>query len=138
MSPAEHNYSTERAIRALKDNGFQWHQLRSYFPFGFLNQREGEYVSLLRAALSALSSGREQELLLDLLDTQWCAFIEQCWVANEEGDEPVTRAEPAFARIQINQSARSEFNLPRKPVREALMGLEKGDTLLKRIMRGAG
>lgn len=137
MSPAERNYPTERAIRALKDNGFQWHQLRSYFPFGFLDQREGEYANLLHAALSALSSPREQELLLDLLDTQWCAFVEQCWVANEEGDESVTHAEPAFARIEINQCVRSEFNLPRKPVRQALMGLEKGGTLLKRIIRDA-
>ena len=138
MNPADRDYSTERVIRVLEDFGFQWGQLQNYFPFGFVDQREGEYVSILRAVLSALPNLREQEQLLDLLDTQWCAFIEQCWVANEEGDEPVIHAEPAFARIQINQTVRSEFKMSRKPVREALMGLNKGDTLLKRIMRDAG
>lgn len=62
---ASHKYSTDEAIKSLKDRGFQWDKLQSYFPFGFLNQREGEYVSLLRAAVSALSNSRERELLLD-------------------------------------------------------------------------
>ena len=118
MNPADRDYSTERVINALEDFGFQWGQLQNYFPFGFVDQREGEYVSILRAVLSALPNLREQEQLLDLLDTQWCAFIEQCWVAIENGDASVIHAEPAFARIQINQSARSDFNLPRKPARE--------------------
>ena len=94
-------------------------------------------MSILRAALSALPNPREQEQLLDLLDTQWSAFIEQCWVASENADASVTHAEPAFARIQINQTVRSDLNLPPKPVRQVLMGFEKGDTLLKRMLDGA-
>ena len=73
----------ESALDAIQRDGFRWERIQDYFPFGDESLREGNYQRLTLAALSALKSEEERQLLLDLLDAQACVYTEQVWVANE-------------------------------------------------------
>lgn len=73
------------AMAALEQEGFLWHRLREYFPFGATALREGDYQRLLMACLDRLPDETDRERLLDLLDMHAAAFLEQCWVQDVLG-----------------------------------------------------
>jgi hypothetical protein len=123
-------------LHSLKEDGFRWEDFREIFPFGFLAIREGEYAQLVNEALDRLSSDKEQTLLLDLLDAQWCGYVEQLWIAHEYGGDSQRFAGEnhfALARLQIGSNIRFERGLPDKDGRRAMMSLGKHETLMDRI-----
>lgn len=146
----------DESMQALEDEGFLWHRLRDYFPFGAQELREGNYQRLVSACLERLKGVRERSLLLDLVDLQAAAFLEQCWVQGEmarvggdvdSSDDPddVGRfgmaAHFAAAWLQINSNLRDRTCHPRRNLMSVLRGLEDGETLsgmLTKVQRQAG
>ena len=93
---------------------------------------------MLNAVLDALPDDRQRALLLDLVDTQWCVFIEQKWIAREFNSDPnlfLGVNHFALARLQIGSSMRAERNLGHKDGRRAMMSLNPDETLFDRIAR---
>lgn len=135
-SDFERKLSLPRALAAIGAQGFRWDRFQEYFPFGNLELREGEYLSLVEAALESFATKDDRQLLLDLLDIQWCVFIEQVWVANERTHDTLTGAEMAHARIAIGESLRRKHELPLRRVRKAMFRLREGDTLLQDFLLG--
>ena len=127
----------EEALRRIGDKGFRWEDFRETFPFGFLGLREGAYERLVNAALESLPDDRERAVLLDLLDAQWCVYIEQLWIAHEFGDDPqrfMGDNHFALARLQIDSNIRWARGLPDKDGRRAMMGIGRDETLMDRIV----
>lgn len=125
-----------RTLDCLRKDGFRWENFRDIFPFGFLGIREGQYVQIVNETLDLLVNDTERALLLDLLDAQWCVYIEQLWIAHECGDDPQRFAGEghfALARLQIGSNIRRERGLPQKDGRRAMMSLGK-HTLLDRMV----
>lgn len=137
-----------RTLDFLREKSFRWEDFREIFPFGFLGIREGEYAQLVNEALDRLPNEKERALLLDLLDAQWCVYIEQLWIAHECGDDSQRFASEnhfAFARLQIDSNIRLERGLPSKDGRRAMMSLGEQETIMDRIadtdhlkIKGAG
>ena len=135
-SNSRDQFSFSRTLDSLKEDGFRWEDFREIFPFGFIDIREGEYVQLVNAVLDSLPNDKEQALLLDLLDAQWCVYVEQLWIAHECGGDPQRFAGEnhfALARLQIGSNIRFERGLPDKDGRRAMMSLEENETLMDRI-----
>jgi hypothetical protein len=133
----EEEFFFEEAIKTVKDKGFHWKNFRDIFPFGFLGFSEGEYARLVNAALDSLPNDRERAVLLDLLDAQWCAYVEQLWIAHEFGGDPqcfVGECHFALARLQISTNIRGARGLPEKNGRNAMMTIGRDETLLDRIV----
>jgi len=75
-------------------------------------------------------------MLLDLLDVQWCVYVEQLWIAQEYGGDPerfVGENHFALARLQIGSNIRCERGLPVKDGRRAMMRLKEHESLMDRI-----
>lgn len=85
---------------------------RSISHLGVSHFEKGEYLSLVEAAIMSFSTKADRQLLLDLLDMQWCVFIEQIWVANERTADTLSGEEMAHARIAIGESLRRKHDLP--------------------------
>jgi hypothetical protein len=133
----EEEFSLEEALRSIGDKGFRWEDFREIFPFGFLGLREGEYERLVDAALESLPDDRERAVLLDLLDAQWCVYIEQLWIAHEFGGDPqrfVGKNHFALARLQMSSNIRGARGLPKKDGRRAMMEIGRDETLMDRIV----
>ena len=134
----------ESAIQSLERSGFRWELFRDYFPFGDVSLREGNYQRLAQAALSAVGTKDEQQLLLDLLDAQACVFTEQVWVANEMAvkagvAEPFTiEAHFSTAWLQINDNLRHAHGLQARGARTAMLKLQPPETLAARIACSPG
>jgi hypothetical protein len=132
------HFSLEKALAQLKEFGFRWENFHEVFPFGYLDIREGEYYQLVMKVLDHLPSDDQRTLLLDLLDAQWCVFVEQLWIAHELGGDPERFAGEnhfALARLQIDSNIRGERHLPPKDGRRAMMSLGENETLLDRIVK---
>lgn len=117
-----------------------WECFREVFPFGYLDLREGEYHQLVNEALDILPDDKQRTLLLDLLDAQWCVFVEQLWIAHECGSDPnrfVGESHFALARLQIDTNIRGERDLPMKDGRKAMISLSQNETLTDRICSGS-
>lgn len=136
------NYDS--ALRSLEQDGFRWERLQDYFPFGDVALREGNYQRLVQAALAAIKSPVEQQLLLDLLDAQACVFTEQVWVANEMAEKSgapkpfSVEAHFSTAWLQINSNLRFENSLEPRDTRAAMLKLQPQETLAARIVRLSG
>jgi hypothetical protein len=132
------SFSLEEALKKINHKGFCWEEFREIFPFGFLGLREGEYARLVEAALESLPTDRERIVLLDLLDAQWCAYVEQLWIAHEFGGNPnrfVGENHFALARLQISENIRSTRGFPDKNGRRAMLEIGRDETLTDRIVR---
>jgi hypothetical protein len=130
------SFSVEKAMQKISENGFRWEEFREIFPFGFLGLREGEYAKLVDAALDSLPNDRERTVLLDLLDAQWCIYVEQLWIAHEFGRNPerfLGENHFALARLQMSVNIRLARGLPNKDGRRAMMEICGDETLMDRI-----
>ena len=129
----------EESMRSIDDDGFRWDRLRTYFPFGDVELREGDYQRLLEKALSRLAPAHQKQLLLDLLDAQTCVFVEQLWVQNEQmqtaGMPPPFLGEAHFAMalLQINDNVRQEHQLPSRGTRAVMLALSPNEMLVSRM-----
>lgn len=132
-------FSFERALRELEHQGLRWERFQALFPFGFLGLREGEYVQLVEAALRSISDAAEQSHFMDLLDMQWCAYLEQLWAmssfSNGE-DRFAGESEGVNARLQIGSNIRRQYNLPRKDLRHVMLSIGGDDTLAELLTLG--
>lgn len=132
-------FSFDRALRELEHQGLRWERFQALFPFGFLGIREGEYVQLVEAALRSISDAAEQSHFMDLLDMQWCTYLEQLWAmssfSNDE-DRFVGESEGVNARLQIGSHIRRDFNLPQKDLRKLMMSVGGDDTLADLLTLG--
>lgn len=121
----------------LEVEGFSWEKLRDFFPFGDISLREGNYQKLVLAVLSHLESNKDKELLLDLLDTQNCVFLEQVWIQNEkcDGEKKPFPVHGHFitAQLQINSNIRWELGLERRDSRTMMLKLPESEKLLHRM-----
>ena len=129
----------ESSLKTLDEQGFSWGMLRDLFPFGDISLREGNYQKLVNKALSLLESNEDKELLLNLLDTQNCVFLEQIWIQNEKsaGDEkpfPV-HGHLITAQLQINSNIRRELGLGCKDLRAVMLKLSESELLLDRVVK---
>jgi hypothetical protein len=127
-----------RAFFVPDGEPFSWPAFQRFFPFGDLSPTEGEYERRVLDALESLPTTEERNLLMDLLDTQWCVYLEQLWVqcdrAGSDEHRPVGQAHFAAARLQINSNIRSDCGLVRKDARRAMLALPRGEMLLLRIL----
>lgn len=130
----------ESALNAIQNDGFKWGRIQDYFPFGNESLREGNYQQLTLAALNALNSVEERQLLLDLLDAQACVYTEQVWVANEMA-EKAGEAKPfpigghfSTAWLQIHDNLRFEHAIPPRHARTAMLKLQPPETLVQKIV----
>jgi hypothetical protein len=100
------------------------------FPFGNMNEREGEYVVKVEGILKGLPT-EDQSLLMELLDLQWTVVVEQLGLINTFKENPSRpgRADAAMARLQINSNIRREHGLPGRDMRSALLKIRAGDLL---------
>lgn len=128
----------DESIKALNENGFKWEDFRDIFPFGDISLREGNYQRLVSKCLELLPSLDHRIKLLDLLDTQGCVFLEQCWVQNEltPGQENPFQihAHFALAWLQINSNLRHQFELPARDMRGAMLKLKLNENLAERMI----
>lgn len=132
-------FSFERALRELEHQGLRWERFQALFPFGFLRIREGEYVQLVEAALRSISDAAEQSHFMDLLDMQWCTYLEQLWAMSsytDEEDAYVGEMHFADARLQLGSNIRRDFNLPGKDLRKLMMSVGGDDTLADLLTLG--
>jgi hypothetical protein len=135
----EGEFSFERALRQIEQQGFRWDRFQALFPFGYLGIREGEYVQLVEAALRSMSDTAEQSHFMDLLDMQWCTYLEQLWgQASFSNDENAYVGEMHFAdaRLQIGSNIRREYNLPKKDLRHVMLSVGGDDTLADLLTLG--
>lgn len=136
---ADRNMTFTEAMDKLQAEGFSWHALRQYFPFGDLSLREGEHERLVCAVLDALPTEYEKELFISLLDTQICVYWEQMLIQDEMherlGLELKFEGENHFAlaRLQIGANIRRRYGLKRREVRDAMMELGSDEMLLDRM-----
>lgn len=135
----ESEFSFERALRHIEQQGFRWDRFQALFPFGYLGIREGEYAQLVEAALRSIDDVSEQSLFMDLLDLQWCTYLEQLWAmasfSNEE-DAYIGERYCVNARLQIDSNIRGDFDLPKKDLRHVMMSVGGDDTLADLLALG--
>jgi hypothetical protein len=120
----DERFVLEHVFGSLKSGRFEWHRFQEIFPFGFLGIREGEYAKLVEAAALSLPTKKERVLLIDMLDMQWIAYLEQLWAANEFGDNHERFAGEchfAGARLQINDNGRINLEIQPRGIRTKLL-----------------
>ena len=128
----------DAALISLEDEGFLWSKFRDYFPFGDISLREGNFQSLALKSLEQLEGNDQKELLLDMLDTQNCVFLEQVWLQNEQFQSEVDKPFPIHgnfisAQLQITSNIRCELNLKRRDPRGVMLKLSETELLIDRI-----
>lgn len=134
----------ESALHSIESDGFRWERIQDYFPFGDESLGEGNYQRLTIAALGALKSVEDRQLLLDLLDAQACVFIEQVWVANEmakkAGETKSFSIDGHFsaAWLQIHDNLRIKQGLPPRQARSAMLKLQPPKMIAQKIVAETG
>ena len=99
------------------------------FSYGFLGEREGEYFERVANFLNKYSEP-QHALIMDLLDLQWVAFVQQLWfIGDETGSPDAGKNHFAMARLQINANIRTERGLPDRNMRREMMRIEYCDVL---------
>jgi len=100
---------------------------------------EGEYTSLLNAALETMPDSEARAALLAMLDLQFAVLLEQFSVQerfvghNEFDGAPVACGERAMAYLQINSNCRWQFTRSRLSARTALLNTPAGH-LIDRLL----
>jgi hypothetical protein len=103
-----------------------------------------EWLSLMEvvqveASLSNLSDPNERKQLLDILDLQAIAFLEQCSIQGErtatKGDASTYAGDAQFAAawLQINSNFRRGYKVPSKNLRSLALRLDVNETLSDRL-----
>lgn len=133
-------YDYPSILASILEHGFRWREFSRIFPFGFLGIREGEYLELVNAALDSMSCHEERQLLIDILDAQWCVYVEQLWAGHQfsKADEAdMGENHFALARLQIGETIRKQRGYRIKSGRRVMNSLiGKTDTLLDRMQSG--
>jgi hypothetical protein len=70
-------FSLTEILNRIQNIEFRWDEIQYISPFGFLEVKEVEYALLVDVALDSLSNDGRRSILLDILDVQWCAYVEQ-------------------------------------------------------------
>ena len=127
------------AINFIENKGFSWAKFRELFPFGDISIREGNYQKLVTKVLEQLGTSEQKELLLDMLDTQLCIFLEQVWIQNEQANDDENKPFPVeghviTAQLQINSNMRWELSLRKRDARGMMLNLSEDKLLLDRMM----
>lgn len=131
-SPAE-------AMAAIEHDGFNWRLSRDYFRFTDSWLSESEYDRLLSVALRSIKVETNQNALLDMLDLQYAAFLEQVAIQERILDkdacieESVAFGERVMAYLQINSNHRPISAPSQKSARTALFDIPPGQ-LINRLM----
>ena len=99
------------------------------FKYGFLGEREGDYIRRVQSYIEYLPED-QKSLVLDLLNLQWVSFIQQLWfVGDVTGKPDHGKIHFTLARMEINSEIRRENNLPERNMRNALYRLSYKDVL---------
>jgi hypothetical protein len=131
------DFSFRQTLASIAAKGFAWEQFPDVFPFGFLDIREGEYVQLVDQVLDSLPTDQERMSLLDLLDAQWCVYLEQLSFQERFGhDTKGFEGEMHFAsaRLQLDSYIRLERSLQHKDPGGAMLRVGREETLLDRML----
>ena len=99
------------------------------FSYGFLGESEGAYVKRVANFLNKYSEP-QHALIMDLLDLQWVAYVQQLWfIGDETGSPDIGKNHFAVARLQINANIRAERVLPDRNMLREMMRIESCDVL---------
>ena len=63
-------------VIAVEEKKITFNEFSKEFPHAFLGEREGEYVERVANFLNKYSEP-QHALIMDLLDLQWVAFVQQ-------------------------------------------------------------
>ena len=124
----------------MEDNKVTIDEFTEEFSYGFLGEKEVEYVERIENFLNKYSE-TQHALIMDLLDLQWVAFVQQLWfIGDETGVSEVGKNHFAVARLQINANIRIERGLPERNMLREMMRIEYCDVLriLENAERNAG
>ena len=99
------------------------------FSYGFLGEREGEYVERVANFLNKYSEP-QHALIMDLLDLQWVAFVQQLWFIRDETGFVQERNHSAVARLQIDSNIRWERGLPPRNMAQEMHDIGYCDLLV--------
>lgn len=126
------------AINSIEKDGFSWANFREYFPFDSISLRESSFQILVSKILEHLEANEKKELLLDMIDTQNCVFLEQVWLQNEQFKDEDQKPFPVFghfisAQLQITSNIRYVLNLNKRDVRNVMLKLSENERLIDRI-----
>ncbi len=116
--PIGRRVSVETLVDQIKESGFQWEQLRDYFPFTDGHWREGEYMRLLDACLQSLATDEARQDLLNCLDLQYMVLLEQFAIQEknlphlDEDSGGVGFGERVMAYLALNSTARPGRSVP--------------------------
>ena len=128
----------ETSINNLDKEGFSWAKFREYFPFGDISLREGNFQKLVLKIFEHLEGNKKKELLLDMVDTQNCIFLEQVWLQNEQFEAESQKPFPVYghfisAQLQITSNIRWDLNLKKRDARSVMLKLSENEFLIDRI-----
>lgn len=111
-----------------------WKDFSRIFPYGDIALLEGEYQALVENTLNSICGEEGRNLLIDLLDTQWIAFVEQQFllaeICGKEGEPLYHNAPLAMARIEINDNIRRANGLKKRNVRRLVFEVLNDKTIL--------
>lgn len=112
-------------------SNFRWADFWHLFPYADLESSQGEYKKAVQTALKALSP-KEQGVLLDLLDLQWVAYLEQLAIlsSRELLDGLEGLQDTVATRLQIHSNFRDGVGA-RRDMRRALLKIPPGGVLDK-------
>ena len=92
------------------------------FLYGFLED-EGEYIERIEKFLKKYPE-TQHSLIIDLLDLQWVAFVQQLSCIGEKtGSFDESKIEKSLAKLQIHSNARTVHSLPHRNMRNAMLRL---------------
>ena len=90
------------------------------FPYAFLLEREPQYVERVSNFLNQYPKD-QHSLIMDLLDLQWVAFVQQLWsIGDETGSFDHGPNHAAVARLEINSDIRRNYGLPDRNMRSEM------------------
>ena len=128
----------ETAVKVLDEKGLSWDLFRHIFPFGDISLREGNFQKLVLKVLDLIEREEDKELLLDLLDTQNCVFLEQVWIQNEKtpGEDKPFPVEGHFitAQLQTTTNIRG-MRMKHRDARGVMLKLPESELLLDRMLK---
>ena len=113
----------------MDDNKVTIDEFTEESSYGFLGEREGEYIERVANFLNKYSEP-QHALIMDLLDLQWVSIVQQFWfIGDETGFPDAGKNHFAVARLQINANIRAERGLPDRNMLRVMMRIEYCDVL---------
>lgn len=121
--------------------GFPWKQFNQLFPFADISLSEGQFEELLEESISLCSQPGEADALVDLVELQIVATIEQFDIQKmydnvsdpEQYSDIDFEIERLVVKIQVISNVRSHNRLTQKDTRKMIFSSRA--SIIKRLTR---